>query len=72
MAKVIGFNITAEVLLTNDNNTEKPVLHAHLFKDAGINKTVINIFSMDVYGLKFADPMVDKKWVQIRLDIAFF
>ena len=68
-AKVVGFDITADMLSTN--NTEKPLLNAYFMNDADTNST-INIFSMDVYGLNFANTPLDGKWVKIRLDIAYF
>ena len=64
VAKAVGFNITPDVLTTNDNNTEKPLLNVFLQRPSDVHK----IFSMDVYGLSFADPKIDGQWVQVRSD----
>ena len=67
MTKVGGFNITADLLLTSNSNLEKPLLNVFLMKGMEKDNTKDReIFSMDVYGLNFADPNVDGKWVKVR------
>ena len=62
MAKVIGYNITEDVILLDDIDTKKPILNVVLKRHG----SKIEIFDMSTYGLHFAKPMYNEQWTKIR------
>ena len=71
MAKVVGYNITDRLLLTNYSNLEKPLLIVYLEQNEKGDKHPYRfpVFDMGEYGLHFAEPQLIGKWVQIRCNL---
>ena len=66
-AKVVGFNITDELLTLHNDDVEKPLLNVYLMK--GSERDMANdrdIFNMSTYGLNFAKENITGTWVKIR------